>query len=113
MKYVIIFYWWPISVAGGFPFGQIPISSRISEVEYAISNGAAEIDIVIDRGLALSGDFMKLYNDLRAIKSVCINGNVTLKTILSVSELGSYQMVYKVAMVAMMAGSDFIKTSTG
>lgn len=89
------------------------MSSRISEVEYAISHGVAEIDIVIDRGLALSGDFMRLYNDLRAIKCVCINGNVTLKTILSVSELGSYQMVYNVAMVAMMAGSDFIKTSTG
>lgn len=93
--------------------GQVPISSRIAEVEYAISHGAAEIDIVIDRGLAISGDFKRLYNDLRAIKSVCIDGKVTLKTILSVTELGSYETIYKTAMTAMMAGSDFIKTSTG
>lgn len=93
--------------------GQVPLSSRIAEVEYAISQGAAEIDIVIDRGLANSGNFIRLYNDIRAIKSVCINGNVTLKTILSVTELNSYETIYKVAMMAMMAGSDFIKTSTG
>lgn len=101
------------SVAGGFPMGQVPLSSRITEVEYAISQGAAEIDIVIDRGLANIGDFKRLYHDLRSIKSVCVNGDVTLKTILSVTELDSYHTVYKVAMTAMMAGSDFIKTSTG
>ncbi|KAF0755682.1 putative deoxyribose-phosphate aldolase, partial [Aphis craccivora] len=101
------------SVAGGFPMGQVPFSSRITEVEYAISQGAAEIDIVIDRGLANIGDFKRLYHDLRSIKSVCVNGDVTLKTILSVTELDSYHTVYKVAMTAMMAGSDFIKTSTG
>lgn len=93
--------------------GQVPLSSRIAEVEYAICNGAAEIDIVIDRGLAIDGDFVRLFNDIRAIKSLCVNGNVTLKTILSVSELDSYQTVYKASMTAMMAGSDFIKTSTG
>lgn len=93
--------------------GQVPLSSRIAEVEYAISQGAAEIDIVIDRGLANGGNFIRLYNDIRAIKSVCINGNVILKTILSVTELNSYETIYKVAMIAMMAGSDFIKTSTG
>ncbi|XP_025409416.1 deoxyribose-phosphate aldolase isoform X2 [Sipha flava] len=101
------------SVAGGFPMGQVPLSCRITEVEYAISHGAAEIDIVIDRGLAISGNFEELYYDLRAIKSLCIKGNITLKTILSVSELDSNQTVYKAAMTAMMAGSDFIKTSTG
>ncbi|CAH1725691.1 unnamed protein product [Aphis gossypii] len=101
------------SVAGGFPMGQVPLSCRITEVEYAISQGAAEIDIVIDRGLANIGDFKRLYHDLRSIKSVCVNGDVTLKTILSVTELDSYHTVYKVAMTAMMAGSDFIKTSTG
>jgi len=93
--------------------GQVPLSCRITEVEYAISQGAAEIDIVIDRGLANTGDFKRLYHDLRSIKSVCVNGDVTLKTILSVTELDSYDTVYKVAMTAMMAGSDFIKTSTG
>jgi deoxyribose-phosphate aldolase len=102
-----------ILVAGGFPMGQVPLSCRITEVEYAISHGAAEIDIVIDRGLAISGNFEELYYDLRAIKSLCIKGNITLKTILSVSELDSNQTVYKAAMTAMMAGSDFIKTSTG
>uniref|UniRef100_A0A2S2NFQ6 deoxyribose-phosphate aldolase n=1 Tax=Schizaphis graminum TaxID=13262 RepID=A0A2S2NFQ6_SCHGA len=101
------------SVAGGFPMGQVPLSCRITEVEYAISQGAAEIDIVIDRGLANTGDFKRLYHDLRSIKSLCVNGDVTLKTILSVTELDSYDTVYKVAMTAMMAGSDFIKTSTG
>ncbi|XP_027852914.2 putative deoxyribose-phosphate aldolase [Aphis gossypii] len=101
------------SVAGGFPMGQVPLSCRITEVEYAISQGAAEIDIVIDRGLANIGDFKRLYHDLRSIKSVCVNGDVTLKTILSVTELDCYHTVYKVAMTAMMAGSDFIKTSTG
>lgn len=107
------FYVFPILVAGGFPLGQVPLSCRIAEVEYAISQGAAEIDIVIDRGLAISGDFKRLYQDLRAIKSLCTIGNVTLKTILSVTELDSYETVYKASMTAMMAGSDFIKTSTG
>lgn len=93
--------------------GQVPLSSRIAEVEYAISHGASEIDIVIDRGIVIDGDFQKLYNDLRAIKCICNNGEVVLKTILSVSELGSYSLIYKAAMTAMMAGSDFIKTSTG
>lgn len=93
--------------------GQVPLGCRVSEVEYAIIRGAAEIDIVIDRGLANNGDFQKLYNELRAIKSLCVNGNVLLKTILSVTELGSYETVYKASMTAMMAGSDFIKTSTG
>ncbi|XP_050432381.1 deoxyribose-phosphate aldolase [Adelges cooleyi] len=101
------------SVAAGFPLGQVPLSCRITEVEYAISHGAAEIDIVIDRGMVLNGDYKILYNDIRAIKCVCANGKVTLKTILSVTELGSYQTIYKAAMTAMMAGSDFIKTSTG
>jgi len=89
------------------------LSSRIAEIEYAIINGAAEIDVVIDRGIAIEENFQKLYNDLRTIKFVCINGNVTLKTILSVSELNSNELVFKTAMTAMMAGSDFIKTSTG
>jgi len=93
--------------------GQVPLSSRITEVEYAISQGAAEIDIVIDRGLANIGDFKRLYHDLRSIKSLCVNRDVTLKTILSVTELDSYHTVYKMAMTAMMAGSNFIKTSTG
>lgn len=93
--------------------GQVPLSSQICEVEFAIAHGAAEIDIVIDRGIAILGDFEKLYYHLRAVKCACIDGKVTLKVILSVSELGSYQMVYKVAMTAMMAGADFIKTSTG
>lgn len=93
--------------------GQVPLSSRISEVEYAISHGAAEIDIVIDRGLANSGEYERLYHEMRAVKNICVIGNVTLKIILSVTELDSYDTVYKVGMTAMMAGADFIKTSTG
>lgn len=93
--------------------GQVPLSCRITEVEYAISHGAAEIDLVIDRGLAIGGNFEELYHDLRAIKCLCVRENVALKTILSVAELDSNETLYKVAMTAMMAGSDFIKTSTG
>lgn len=100
-------------VAGGFPMGTIPMASRIAEVEYAIAHWATEIDFVVDRALILTGNYIQLYNELRAIKCTCVIGKVTLKTILSVSELGSYQTVYKACMTAMMAGADFIKTSTG
>jgi len=92
--------------------GLVPMSSRLSEVEWAISYGAKGIDLVIDRRLVVCGKFKKLYNDIKAIKNMT-GTKITLKTILSVSELCSYENVYKAAMVAMMAGSDFVVTSTG
>jgi len=97
-----------ILVAGEFPQGKVPITSQVSEVEHAILYGAKEIDLVIDHGLTINGDFESLYYNINRIKS-----NVKLKTILSVTELESFTIVYKAAMTAMMAGSDFISTSTG
>lgn len=101
------------SVAGGYGLGQVPLSSQIAEVEYAIAHGASEIDVVIDLGIAITGDYQRLYNELRAVKCACFNGNITLKVILSVSELDCYQSAYQTAITAMMAGADFIQTSTG
>jgi len=92
--------------------GLVPMGSRLSEVEWAITYGAKGIDLVIDRRLVICGKFKKLYRDIKAIKTIT-GPTITLKTILSVSELYSYENVYKAAMVAMMAGSDFIVTSTG
>lgn len=91
----------------------MPIDSQISEVKYAISQGAKEIDLVIDRGLAIEGDFKTLYYNVNTIKGICEEHNVILKTILSVAELESYTLVYKAALTVMMAGSNFICTSTG
>lgn len=100
------------SVATGFPSGQYGLQSRLDEITYAISNGANEIDIVIDRSLALQGKWNTLYNELVAMRKACIHP-VHMKSILAIGELGSLDNVYKASMVAMMAGTDFIKTSTG
>ncbi|CAG0878586.1 unnamed protein product, partial [Darwinula stevensoni] len=83
------------AVATGFPTGQYPLETRLKEVEWAVSQGASEIDIVINRQLALSQDWQ------------------VMKSILAIGELGSLENIYKAGMVCMMAGSDFIKTSTG
>ena len=78
----------------------------------AIEAGATEIDIVINRELALKNDWKGLYEEVKAMKSMC-GTNVHMKSILAVGELGSFSNVYKASLVCMMAGSDFIKTSTG
>lgn len=102
------------SVAAGFPSGQYPLTTRLEEVRYAIQYGAQEIDIVIDRSLVLEHNWKQLYDELAAIRNVCNEKeNICLKTILSTGELLNLANVYKAAMVAMMAGADFIKTSTG
>ncbi|XP_055387510.1 deoxyribose-phosphate aldolase [Condylostylus longicornis] len=100
------------AVATGFPTGQYPLISKLQEIEYAISKGATEIDIVIDRNLALNENWEKLYNELVEMRKICSN-KAHMKTILAVGELGTMTNVKKASMVAMMAGSDFIKTSTG
>lgn len=100
------------SVAGGFPSGQYPLETRLREAEIVIEEGANEVDIVIDRSLVLTGQWEKLYQELRSFHKIC-GGNACLKTILSVSELSELENVYKASMIAMMAGTDFIKTSTG
>uniref|UniRef100_A0A6B2E6Z7 deoxyribose-phosphate aldolase n=1 Tax=Phlebotomus kandelakii TaxID=1109342 RepID=A0A6B2E6Z7_9DIPT len=100
------------AVATGFPSGQYPLSTRLEEIKCAIESGATEIDIVIDRGLALQGHWQDLYNEILAMRRAC--GNLAhLKAILGIGELGTMKNVYMASMVAMMAGADFIKTSTG
>jgi len=99
------------SVAGAFPSGQSPLEVRIAEVKYAVENGADEIDIVISRGKLLEGDFQFVYDEIAAIKNVC--GNLHLKVILETGELGSLSNIRKASDIAIDAGADFIKTSTG
>jgi len=99
------------SVATGFPAGQTPLKTRLEEVRYAVEQGASEIDIVINRTLALTGQWTAMYEELRAFREAC--GPAHMKSILAIGELGSFTNVYKASLVAMMAGSDFIKTSTG
>uniref|UniRef100_A0A8D3BCB9 Deoxyribose-phosphate aldolase n=1 Tax=Scophthalmus maximus TaxID=52904 RepID=A0A8D3BCB9_SCOMX len=92
------------SVATGFPAGQTPLETRLQEVRMAVSDGATEIDIVINRTAPM-------YDEIRQFREAC--GDAHMKTILAIGELGTFTNVYKASMVAMMAGSDFIKTSTG
>ncbi|KAM4676684.1 deoxyribose-phosphate aldolase isoform 1-T2 [Discoglossus pictus] len=99
------------SVATGFPAGQTPLKTRLEEVKMAVDDGASEIDIVINRTLALTGQWEALYEEIRLFRKAC--GEAHMKTILGIGELGSFTNVYKASLVAMMAGSDFIKTSTG
>uniref|UniRef100_A0A7N6BWY4 Deoxyribose-phosphate aldolase n=1 Tax=Anabas testudineus TaxID=64144 RepID=A0A7N6BWY4_ANATE len=99
------------SVATGFPAGQTPLETRLQEVRRAVADGATEIDIVINRTLALTGQWKAMFDEIRQFREAC--GDAHMKTILAVGELGTFTNVYKASMVAMMAGSDFIKTSTG
>ena len=99
------------SVATGFPAGQTPLSQRIQEIEQAVEAGAREIDVVIARNYVLTGDWAAMYDELQQFRKAC--GDSHMKTILATGDLGSLKQVYQASLVAMMAGSDFIKTSTG
>jgi len=99
------------AVATGFPSGQWPLATRLQEVRIAVEDGASEIDIVINRQLALENRWLELYSEVVAMKEAC--GPAHMKSILAIGELGSMANVYKASLVCMMAGSDFIKTSTG
>lgn len=99
------------AVAAGFPHGQSPLRARLSEIEESVAEGAAEIDIVINRSKALCGDWEGLYEEVRAFREAC--GEAHLKTILATGELATLKNVQKASLVCMMAGADFIKTSTG
>jgi len=99
------------SVATGFPAGQTPLAQRIGEIEQAIESGAREIDVVISRTHVLTGDWKSLYDELKKFRAAC--GEVHMKTILATGDLGTLKQVQQASLVAMMAGSDFIKTSTG
>nr|XP_023025687.1 deoxyribose-phosphate aldolase [Leptinotarsa decemlineata] len=100
------------SVATGFPSGQIPLKTRLEEIRFAVEKGATEIDIVIDRSLVLVSKWEQLYQEIQVMKEAC-GSHAHLKAILATGELGTLDNVYKASLVAMMAGSDFIKTSTG
>lgn len=100
------------SVATGFPAGQTPMPQRLAEIEQAIESGAAEIDVVINRTHVLTGDWQTLYDEIHQFRQVC-GKSVHMKTILATGDLGTLKQIYQASLVAMMAGSDFIKTSTG
>lgn len=99
------------SVAGGFPAGQTPIEIKLAEVKYAVESGADEIDMVISRGKFLEGNYQEVFDEIAAIKNVC--GAARLKVILETGELRSADNIYAASWIAMCAGADFIKTSTG
>ncbi|XP_045446496.1 deoxyribose-phosphate aldolase [Melitaea cinxia] len=99
------------SVATGFPSGLYPLQTRLQEIKFAIASGATEIDVVLDRSLVLMGKWETLYDEVVEMKKACEDAH--LKVILGVGDLGTYENVYKASMVSMMAGADFIKTSTG
>jgi deoxyribose-phosphate aldolase len=100
------------SVATGFPDGQTPLPQRIAEIEQAIEAGAREIDIVITRTHVLTGDWGQLYDEIHQFRQACGDA-AHMKTILATGNLGTLKQVYQASMAAMMAGSDFIKSSTG
>ncbi|CAJ0932324.1 unnamed protein product, partial [Mesorhabditis belari] len=99
------------SVAAGFPSGQYHLKSKVLEVELTVADGATEIDIVISRAAALGGDWKTVYDEVHALKQAC--GKAHLKTILATGELKTLSNVYKASWASILAGSDFIKTSTG
>ena len=99
------------SVATGFPAGLTPLPLRLAEIRYAVDQGADEIDIVIHRAQVLNGDWQALYDEVAQMRAAC--GAAHMKAILATGELKTLRNVYKASMVAMQAGADFIKTSTG
>jgi deoxyribose-phosphate aldolase len=99
------------SVAGGFPSGLGPLDSRLQEIRDVAETGAEEIDIVLNRSLFLGGRYAQAFEELVAAREVA--GQAHLKVILETGELGSYDRVRQASMLAMAAGADFIKTSTG
>lgn len=99
------------SVATAFPSGQSPLRAKLDEVRIALEAGADEIDMVIDRGAFLAGRYREVATEIAAVRSVC--GEALLKVILETGELGSYDAIRRASWIAMEAGADFIKTSTG
>lgn len=99
------------AVSTGFPAGQIPLEFKLNEIRASVAAGASEIDIVISRALVLTGQWQALYDEVKACREAC--GEAHLKVILATGELSTLTNVAKASMVSMMAGADFIKTSTG
>ncbi|WP_033343741.1 deoxyribose-phosphate aldolase [Catenuloplanes japonicus] len=99
------------SVATAFPSGQAPLSVRLDDTRAAVAAGADEIDMVINRGAFLSGRYTEVFEEIVAVKEAC--GDAHLKVILETGELATYDNVRRASWLAMLAGGDFIKTSTG
>jgi len=99
------------SVATAFPSGQSPTELKVAEVRQVVELGADEVDMVIDRGAFLAGRYAKVYDEIVRVKEAC--GDRHLKVILETGELGTYDNVRRASLLAMAAGADFIKTSTG
>ncbi|MEL6533289.1 MAG: deoxyribose-phosphate aldolase [Pseudomonadota bacterium] len=99
------------AVSTGFPAGLSPFDLRVREIEASVAAGATEIDIVISRRHVLSGDWQALYDEMRVFREAC--GAAHVKAILATGELGTLRNVARASVVCMMAGADFIKTSTG
>ncbi len=99
------------AVAAGFPAGQTPFPERLGEIRTAVAAGASEIDVVVAREHVLRGRWRNLYDEVRAFRDVA--GDARLKTIVAVGELGTLANVARASLVCMMAGADFVKTSTG
>ena len=99
------------AVATGFPSGQYPLQTKLDDTKFAVDQGADEIDMVISRGHFLAGDYQYVFDEIAAVKAAC--GLAHLKVILETGELGTLDNVRRASDIAMHAGADFIKTSTG
>jgi deoxyribose-phosphate aldolase len=99
------------SVATAFPSGQSPLDVKLREVREVVEMGADDVDMVIDRGAFLAGRYAAVYDEIVQVKEAC--GPAHLKVILETGELGTYDNVRRASLLAMAAGADFIKTSTG
>jgi len=99
------------AVSTGFPAGLNPFPQRLAEIRASVEAGASEIDIVVTRSHVLRGDWESLYHEVRAFRQAC--GEAHMKTILATGELATLRNVARASLICMMAGADFIKTSTG
>ncbi|CAB0033565.1 unnamed protein product [Trichogramma brassicae] len=99
------------SVAGDFPAASLPLEDRLAEIRLVVEYGVDEVDIVINRKLAIDHKWTELYDELKQVRQAC--GNKKMKTILAVGDLPGYFEIYFASIIAMLAGTDFIKTSTG
>jgi len=102
------------SVGTAFPSGQYPLKVKLADVKYCVDEKADEIDMVISRGEFLSGNYEYVFREIRKVKKICTSKRkVTLKVILETGELKSFENIYNASLIAIYAGADFIKTSTG
>src|SRR6202022_4555042 len=99
------------AVSTGFPAGQTPFETKLAEIQASLAAGAQEVDNVISRAHVLTGNYAQLYDEVRAFRETC--GQAHMKAIIATGELGTLRNVRAASLVCMMAGADFIKTSTG